>query len=286
MSFPEALGIIDTYMAFHPLTLEDTPAAAKRHIDKTTSGSSVGFMFKSGPLRPDQEGKVGSELLLPEMDRFGIERALVDFDPDDAVAVESVRAHPERFIPIYKVDPNEGMDALRAIERVVREYGVKAVSVSPAFLTPVVPINDKRLFPVYAKCIELGVPIFVNTGIPGPRIPFEAQYVGLVDEVCWFFPELTLVMRHGAEPWTDLAVKLMLKWPNLYYSTSAFAPKHYPEDIIRYANTRGADKIMYAGYFPIALSVDRIFSELRSVPFKDDVWPRFLRHNAARVLKL
>ncbi len=84
----------------------------------------------------------------------------------------------------------------------------------------------------------------------------------LLDEVCWFFPELTIVMRHGAEPWEDLAVKLMLKWPNLYYSTSAFAPKYYPQAIIDYANTRGADKVMYAGYFPMGLTLDRIFSEL------------------------
>ena len=69
-------------------------------------------------------------------------------------------------------------------------------------------------------------------------------------------------MRHGAEPWDELAVKLMLKWPNLYYSTSAFAPRYYPEPIVDYANTRGADKVMYAGYFPMGLSLERIFSEL------------------------
>jgi predicted TIM-barrel fold metal-dependent hydrolase len=93
-------------------------------------------------------------------------------------------------------------------------------------------------------------------------------------------------MRHGAEPWTELAVKLMLKWPNLYYSTSAFAPKHYPKAIIDYANTRGADKIIYAGYFPAGLTYDRIFAELPNVPLHDDVWPKFLRTNAARVLAL
>ena len=47
----------------------------------------------------------------------------------------------------------------------------------------------------------------------------------------------------------------MLKWPNLYYSTTAFAPKHYHEDIIDYANTRGADKIICAGYFPMGLDL-------------------------------
>src|SRR5215471_10505488 len=80
------------------------------------------------------------------------------------------------------------------------------------------------------------------------RLPFAAQDVARIDIVMFDFPELVFVTRHGCEPWEQLAVKLMLKWPNLYYSTSAFAPKHYPEAIIRYANTRGADKIIYAGY--------------------------------------
>ena len=112
------------------------------------------------------------------------------------------------------------------------------------------------------------------------------QKVELIDEVCWYFPELKFVMRHGAEPWTALACKLMLKYPNLYYSTSAFSPKHYPKDIINFANTRGKKKIMYAGYFPMGLSLDKIFKEMNDVPFKDDVWPLFLGENAQRVLKL
>jgi len=78
----------------------------------------------------------------------------------------------------------------------------------------------------------------------------------------------------------------MLKYPNLYYMTSAFAPKHYSQDIINFANTRGAEKIMYAGYFPMGLSLDRIFADMPNVPFKDNVWPKFLRENAIKVFKL
>ena len=92
-------------------------------------------------------------------------------------------------------------------------------------------------------------------------------------------------MRHGAEPWADLAVKLMLKYPNLYYSTSAFAPRHYPKAIVDYANSRGADKILYAGYFPAGLTLERIIGELPRVSFKPEVWPKFLYGNACRVLK-
>ena len=72
-----------------------------------------------------------------------------------------------------------------------------------------------------------------------------------------------------------------------HYCTSAFAPKHYPEEIVKFANTRGADKVMFTGYFPAGLSMERQFTEMAEYnPFKDEVWPKFLRGNAIRILKL
>ena len=82
-----------------------------------------------------------------------------------------------------------------------------------------------------------------------------------------------------------VAIKDNIDVPSLP-STSAFAPKHYPQEIISYANTRGADKIIYAGYFPMGLTLERIFSDMPHVPFKDHVWPKFLSENARRVLKI
>jgi predicted TIM-barrel fold metal-dependent hydrolase len=142
------------------------------------------------------------------------------------------------------------------------------------------------MYPIYAKCVELDIPICVNGGIVGPRMPSWPQHVERFDEVCYDFPELKLVIMHGAEPWTALAVKLMLKWPGLHSMTSAFAPKHYPKDTIAYANTRGADKIMYCGYFPAGLTLERQFRDMPNVPFKDEVWPKFLRENALRVFRI
>jgi hypothetical protein len=78
----------------------------------------------------------------------------------------------------------------------------------------------------------------------------------------------------------------MLKWPGLHYSTSAFAPKYYPKDVLAFANSRGADQVIYGGYFPMGLSLERIMTEMRDVQLKDEVWPKFLRTNALRVLGL
>jgi predicted TIM-barrel fold metal-dependent hydrolase len=242
------------------------------------------YMFKDLPETagvPDY-----TAYTLEQMDRYGIERALIGVDASDPTACAALRGHPDRFVGSHHVDPNRGMDAVRALKRAVEELGVKAATAFPAGYCPQVPINDKKMFPLYAACIDLDIPIFVCAGVPGPRVPMACQDVALIDEVCWYFPELRFVTRHGCEPWTDLAVKLMLKYPNLHYSTSAFAPRWYPKDIIDFANTRGARQVMYAGYFPMGLSLERIFKEMPQVPLRDEVWPLFLRENALRVLKL
>ena len=243
------------------------------------------YMFKHVPNFQEHLDDPVS-YLLSEMDKHGISMAMVGTSFKNDQAQKAIKDYPNRFFGSFEVDPNRGMEAVRELEAAVRELGVKAATAFPAGLTPQVPINDKKFYPIYAKCVELDIPICVCAGVPGPRVPFAPQDVGLIDEVCWFFPELKFVTRHGCEPWADLAVKLMLKWPNLHYSTSAFAPKFYPKDVIHFANTRGADKVMYAGYFPMGLSLDRIFEELPDVPFRDHVWPKFLRENAVRVFKL
>jgi predicted TIM-barrel fold metal-dependent hydrolase len=242
------------------------------------------YMFKNVPTTRKANDYVG--IALDEMDKHGVEKAMIGVGIGGSDAARALKEHPDRFFGSFEVNPNAGMEGVRDLVRCHEEHGIKAATAFPAGLCPQVPIDDKRFYPLYAKCVELDLPICICAGVPGPRVPMAVQDVSLLDEVCWFFPELRIVTRHGCEPWTDLAVKLMLKWPNLYYSTSAFAPKHYPKAIVDYANTRGADKIMYAGYFPMGLTLERIFQELPEVPFKDAVWPKFLRGNAERVFKL
>lgn len=242
------------------------------------------YMFKAPPsLGTEPERYV--DAIVGEMDRHNIGLALIPL-ADALRRPEVAERYADRFILQMAVNPSNGMEEVRRIRAAHREHGLKALTYFPAASLPQVAINDKQMYLIYATAIDLDLPILVNAGVPGPRMPMHTQHVEHIDEVCWFFPELQFVMRHGAEPWVELAVKLMLKYPNLYYCTSAFAPKYYPQAIIDYANTRGADKVMYAGYFPAGLTLERIFRELDAVPFRDEVWPKFLRDNAVRVFKL
>jgi predicted TIM-barrel fold metal-dependent hydrolase len=284
MGFPSGIGIVDTMIGFpaEDFTSYDNIRAQLKDAS-TGMDFPVEYMFKHVP-KELYGAKDPIALTLKEMDRYGIEIAVVAVGTE--VAHEALKAHPDRFAAQANVNPNKGMEGIREMVRLHEAFNLCSFAVFPAGANPQVGIGDALMYPIYAKCVELGVPIFCCAGVPGPRVPMWPQDVRLIDRVMYDFPELVFITRHGCEPQEDLAVKLMLKWPNLYYSTSAFAPKHYPKAIIDYANSRGADKIIYGGYFPMGLSLERILADMRSVPFKDEVWPKFLRDNARRVLKL
>ena len=285
MTFPEDIGVIDLmlnipgqdnrawYDFMQPMFLDEQ----SRNYDKMP----VEYMFRHVPDIGAHDDYV--TYTVQKMDQFGIAKAMLGVTTE--ANREALRRYPDRFFGSYHANPNRGMDEVRKIVHLHETLGIKAVTGFPSGTLPQVPIDDKRWYPIYAKCVELDLPFCCTVGVPGPRLPMAPQKVELIDEVCWFFPELKFVMRHGAEPWTELAVKLMLKYPNLYYMTSAFAPKHYPKTIIDYANTRGTHKIMYAGYFPMGLSLERIFRELPHVPFREHVWAPFLRDNALEVFR-
>ena len=275
LGIPEQEDRSDWYTFMEPLLRDEE--------SKSMFKMPAQYMFKDIPETGSHDDFI--QYTIEQMDKFYINQAMIGFHEKSEVKIEAAKNHSDRFFFDLPVNPNIENEA-ENIKRHYETYGIKAVSAFPSGMYPQVAINDKKWHSIYEMCVELDIPFFCCVGVPGPRIPMAPQKVELIDEVCWYFPELKFVMRHGAEPWTALACKLMLKYPNLYYSTSAFSPKHYPKDIINFANTRGKNKIMYAGYFPMGLSLDKIFSEMDNVPFNEDVWPLFLGGNAKKVLKL
>ena len=286
MPMPTDAPIIDLMLSLPLLDLEATYGnlrAAAKDSDSKNFKFPAEYMFKGVP-HGWGEGRDPVEVTLEEMDKWSVRTAVIGVGRPECG--EAIRKHPERFVGNVHVDPNDVMGAVRRIEEAKGELDVRLASTFPAGNMPQTPIDDPKMYALYSKCCELDIAFGVNAGVPGPRMPMSCQHVERLDKVCYDFPELRIITYHGCEPWEDLAVKLMLKWPGLHYCTSAFAPKHYPKKVIEYANTRGADKIIYAGYFPMGLSLERIMTEMRDVPFRDHVWPKFLYQNARRVLKL
>lgn len=287
-SIKGSIPVVDTMIGFAvPTAGVDRELPQVRKAMRGTEHTAE-YLYREIP--PDVDAPVAATLTA--MDEHGIDVGLVS--TSSPVALDAAATHPDRFVLETHVgtmgEPLDIVSSVRRIRTEHDEYGTRAVSLFPVGPMPPVPIDSAAAYPIYATCVELGLPIFINAGVPGPRVPMAAQHVERFDQLCYDFPELTIVVRHGAEPWTDLAVKLMLKWPGLHISTSAFAPQHYPSAILDYLNARGAEKVVYGGYFPMALTLDRIFVELDGLAttgrIRPDRWEPFLSGNARRILGL
>ena len=82
--------------------------------------------------------------------------------PNDKVA-EIVGKYPDRFIGFAGVEPHKGQAAVREIDRCINELGLKAVALRP-FMHDIYA-NDPKYFPIYARCEELGVPVWIHTSV-------------------------------------------------------------------------------------------------------------------------
>ena len=206
----------------------------------------------------------------------------IDGQADEAWVLNAMDKYPDRFVGSAAVDPRTGMDAVRKVERLVKDNGFKMARMVAFEIG--LPYGHPAYYPVYAKCAELDVPIGLNVGIPGPLIAGAVQDPLPLDEICAFFPTLKVIMQHGGDPWVEVCAKLLLKWPNMYYMTSAWAPKRIPPQIMHLANSRGGDKIMWASDYPL-LTFERCAAEIEAMPFKtEELREQFASGNARRVI--
>jgi hypothetical protein len=202
------------------------------------------------------------------------------FCEEAAAAIEKYKG---RFYGAVLIDPNGAMTAVRQLERAVKEYGFVACRLFPA--SAGIPADDPLYYLIYAKCVELGIPVTVNIGLPGPMRRGRLQDPMLLDEILLTFPELKVIGAHGGHPWILQTVALMQKHPNFYLMTSGWAPKYISDDILHFMNTRGANQVMWATGYPL-VSMERSAREAEELPLRDDVKQRYMRDNCIEVFGL
>jgi predicted TIM-barrel fold metal-dependent hydrolase len=221
--------------------------------------------------------------LLDEMDATGVERAVLmtNMGRSTERVLSFVDARPDRFsLGLGGHNLLRPMPNLRALERFVADHPVAYTVIGPSFWGDgTYPPSDAVYYPLYTKCCELDLPLCMNTGLPGPPIPGEVQNPIHLDRVCVRFPELKLCMMHGADPWWDVAIRLMIKYQNLRLMTSAWSPRHLPESLLHFMRTRGKGKVMFASDSPV-LSITRCVTEAAALDLAPEVLDAYLYQNA------
>ena len=245
------------------------------------------FRVKNEYFKKDDSifGKWDMPKVLDEMDANGVERAILtaSLTKLDGSPVKFAQARPDRFaLTAGGFDFLRPMPSIRLLESFIAANPVASVSSGPSFWGDgMYPPSDAVYFPLYTKACEWDLPVCMNAGLPGPPIPGEAQNPIHFDRVCVRFPELRLCMIHGADPWWDTAIRLMIKYPGLHLMTSAWAPKYLPEALLHYMRTRGKTKVIFASDAPV-LSITRTIGEAMALDLPGQVRDNYLYGNAQR----
>ncbi len=235
--------------------------------------------------------ELSPEQLVGLMDEAGVARLMLSawcrpgqwIASNDQIAAFT-RAFPERFVGVATVDLEKPVAAVRELERAVHELNCKALRIVPWLWNR--PPNDKFYFPLYVKCIELGIPFCTQVGHTGPLMPSETgRPVPYLDEVALTFPELTIVGGHIGHPWTDEMIGVAWKHDNVFIDTSAYLPRYYPPQLIHYLKTYGSDKVLFGTNFP-QLSLAKAVEQVDGLGLPPDVRAKFLYRNAQRVFQL
>ncbi len=236
---------------------------------------------------------------LRKMDEAGIERSLMiavragdlrvrgSFEVPYETVAEICAKRPDRFSGLAGVDPTRGMQGLRDLEQGVREYGFVGAHWYPHWFA--CPPDAPQIYPYYAKCCELDVPIMLQVGhnlvySRDRRLPSVARPI-LLDQVAIDFPELVLIGIHIGIPWTDEMISMCWKHPNIYTAGDAYAPRHWPPQYVHYANTYGRHKVLFGTDFPVIDPV-RGVREVGELGLRPESHAALMRDNALRLFKL
>jgi hypothetical protein len=186
--------------------------------------------------------------------------------------------------PVASVDLRKPMAAIAEFRRAVRELGCVALRIIPWLWG--LPPDDRRYYPLYAECCELGVPFCTQVGHAGPLCPSEpGRPIPYLDHVALEFPELRIVAGHIGFPWVDEMISLARKYPHVYIDTSAYTAKRYPSELVDYMKGSGRKKVMFGTNYPM-LAPQQCLGELPALGLDEETTRLFLSDNARSVFRL
>jgi len=228
---------------------------------------------------------------LAAMDAGGVDQALISawygpegsFISNDEVASFVAQADG-RLVGVASVDLRAPMAAVRELRRAVGDLGLRALRIVPWLWG--LPPNDRRYYPLYAACVDLGIPFCTQVGHTGPlRTSETGRPIPYLDDVALEFPELTIVAGHIGYPWTAEMIALATKYPNVYIDTSAYTVRRYPPELVAYLRAHGRRKVLFGTNYPM-IAPAKALEDLESLGLDDETRELFLAGNARTVFKL
>ncbi|HMS80456.1 MAG TPA: amidohydrolase family protein [Burkholderiaceae bacterium] len=234
-------------------------------------------------------------VLLKEMDSVGIQvgvmngrhsvRSNAHIEDADLAAIQAQTQG--RLLGLCGVDFDKPVDEVVAgLERGVKELGMKGVCIEPGLARTPMYADDERIFPIYQKVADLGVPLLFMSGpLAGPDISHTDPV--RFERVACRWPQMPVILGHGAWPYVNETVALAFKSEitgrcNVYVSPDVytFAPggRAYVEGIEFIPN-----RFVFASSYSFSGVVEAV-TKVMALGLSDEVLEQYMVRNAEKLL--
>lgn len=238
---------------------------------------------------------------------------------DDYLA-EVVRSHPERFVGLATLAPQNPIASAKELERAVKKLGLRGACVNSQ--TNGEYLDDQKFWPIFETAEQLDVPIYIHARIPSQQM--VKAYMGYPGMALAFwgygaetslhavrlicsgvfekYPRLKIILGHLGEALPFWLWRLDRRWSaGAGGSAKGFSRK--PSEYFRdnfYITTSGnfwfpplqesmlaigADRILFAVDYPFESNQDGV-RFIDSVPISHGDKEKICHFNAEKLLKL
>lgn len=190
-------------------------------------------------------------------------------------------AKSDHVFPFGSVHP-DGEDVLAELER-IKSLGLYGIKLHPDYQHFFV--DEPRMFPIYQKCGELGLPIIFHAGLD-PVSPSEIHCTPeMAADILERFPDTTMIMAHlgGNAMWNEVETTLAGRFGNLYMDTALVGSFVEEEQLARIIEKHGAERILLASDCPWD-TTDKTIEKLRRIGLSKEQEQMIFSGNAKRLL--
>ncbi len=235
------------------------------------------------------------EQMLERMDAAGVETVFITqakmwsywnkwmyMDTQLEDVLQYTERYPARFVGLAGYNPFRIKESLAEIETAVRQHGFKGVYVHIYGFD--IGLDDRKMYPLYAKCVELGVPVSMQVGHVLEAMPSEGGRPILLDRIACDFPQLKMLGAHTGWPWVEELLSVCYKWENVWLGVDAWMPKYLSPAILQFLNSRlGRDRCLWGTN---GLPWEESLRQLDEIGLKEEVKRKLLRDNAMELFRL
>ncbi len=247
--------------------------------------------FGSDPISVDEQikhmdaaGITAALLVATKVGRAGLKGS---WRVDPEVVLAATKKYPKRFFGLVGIDPFTGMTGVKELEKYVVDHGFVGAHVIPHWfgMSP----DDERLFPFYAKCLELDIPIQIHIGSALIHTPSQ-QLVSLgspnsLDEIAYTMPFLKMVATNSGWPWVEELVSASNKHENIYVVVDKHPVANLGWPLLNYIQSWGTNRVLFGADFP-SRKYEEVLAEIDSLNLPDKAKPRLFAQNAIDLYKL